>query len=85
MPFLYNLYLYFYIKNQNTLDLCLTKYYNNKVFCFYNYRDVAQMVARHVRDVDAAGSTPVISTKIAVSTSVETAVFFVFDSKESNR
>lgn len=26
------------------------------------YRDVAQMVARHVRDVDAAGSTPVIST-----------------------
>jgi hypothetical protein len=34
--------------------------------------------------VDAAGSTPVTPTKIAVSTSVETAIFFVFDSKESN-
>ena len=42
------------------------------------------MVARHVRDVDAAGSNPVISTKIAVSTFVVTAIFFVFDSKESN-
>ena len=27
-------------------------------------RDVAQLVARHVRDVEAAGSSPVISTKI---------------------
>lgn len=26
-------------------------------------RDVAQLVARHVRDVEAAGSSPVISTK----------------------
>ena len=25
-------------------------------------RDVAQLVARHVRDVEAAGSSPVIST-----------------------
>ena len=41
------------------------------------YRDVAQMVARHVRDVDAAGSTPVISTKKTVSTFVGTAFFFV--------
>ena len=34
--------------------------------------------------MDAAGSTPVTPTKIAVSTSVVTAIFFVFDSKESN-
>lgn len=26
-------------------------------------RDVAQLVARHVRDVEAAGSSPVISTQ----------------------
>ena len=30
-------------------------------------RDVAQLVARHVRDVEAAGSSPVISTKKKVS------------------
>lgn len=29
--------------------------------CIRN-RDVAQLVARHVRDVEAAGSSPVIST-----------------------
>lgn len=30
--------------------------------CIRN-RDVAQLVARHVRDVEAAGSSPVISTE----------------------
>ncbi len=33
--------------------------------CIRN-RDVAQLVARHVRDVEAAGSSPVISTEITV-------------------
>ena len=50
----------------------------------YILRGVAQLVARHIWDVDAAGSTPVTPTKIAVSTSVGTAIFFVFDSNESN-
>lgn len=50
----------------------------------YILRGVAQLVARHIWDVDAAGSTPVTPTKIAVSTFVETAIFFVFDSKESS-
>ena len=31
--------------------------------CIRN-RDVAQLVARHVRDVEVAGSSPVISTEI---------------------
>ena len=39
------------------------------------YRGVAQMVARLLWEQDAAGSTPVTPTKIAVSTSVGTAIF----------
>ena len=48
------------------------------------YRDVAQMVARHVRDVDAAGSTPVISTT-AEKVPFRVPFLLCIENKESNR
>ena len=38
-------------------------------------RDVAQLVARHVRDVEAAGSSPVISTKNVDALIIRASVF----------
>gem|GEM_PF-4600752 len=40
-------------------------------------RDVAQLVARHVRDVEAAGSSPVISTKNVDALIIRASVFFM--------
>ena len=41
---------------------------NLKNLIFFTFRGVAQLVARDVWDVDAAGSNPVTPTKIAVLT-----------------
>lgn len=47
-------------------------FFKNFLFSKYSYlcpilRDVAQLVARHVRDVEAAGSSPVIPTFYSTS------------------
>ena len=84
LPAFFILHFKFYIFSNYLLTNEKIQYILSRLTKKYILRGVAQLVARHIWDVDAAGSTPVTPTKIAVSTFVGTAIFFVFDSKESN-
>ena len=67
------------ILNNSGLTTCLTTYGNlpkNRIF--FTHRGVAQLVARDVWDVDAAGSNPVTPTKNQPKTSLFRLVFGCF-------